>query len=67
MINYVGHDNSITAVVARGENMVSADENGDIIIRKHMNGASFKQQEKIRGDGTPCNCIDLWKNIIVAG
>lgn len=54
-------------MVARGDVLVSADDNGDIVVHKHIDGASFKLQHKITGHGSPCNCVDLWKNIIVAG
>ena len=46
---------------------MSADENGDIVIRKHMDGTSFRVVNQVRGNGFPCNCIDIWQNIIVAG
>lgn len=67
MISLTGHSNSITCVVARGDVLVSADDNGDIAIRKHMDGASFKLSHQISGEGSSCNCLDIWKNLIVAG
>ncbi|XP_067952093.1 WD repeat-containing protein 54-like [Watersipora subatra] len=62
-----GHENSVTCVVARGDNLVSADESGVIIIRKHMDGTSFRVVKQLLGEGFPCNCLDIWQNIIVAG
>ena len=67
MLCLTGLDHSISSVVARGDVLVSADDNGDIAIRKHVDGASFKISHQIKGQGSPCNCLDLWKNLIVAG
>jgi len=53
--------------VSRGDNVVSADEHGSIMITKHMDGASFKMALKIKGDGNPCNSLGIWKNLLIAG
>jgi len=62
-----GHKHSITAVAAEGDKLVSADENGDIVIHRHVDGTSFKLEHTVPGRGIPCNTLAVWKNIIVAG
>jgi len=62
-----GHKHSITAVAAEGDKLVSADENGDIVIHRHVDGTSFKLEHTVPGRGIPCNTLAVWKNLIVAG
>lgn len=62
-----GHNHPITVVIGYGDNLVSGDENGDIVVRKYFDDGSFRVKHTIKGSGSPCNCIDVWKSIIVAG
>lgn len=62
----VGHRYPICDLASSGNQMVSSDEQGNIIIWS-LSGSSFKQTHSINGSGFPCSTIIMWKNVIVAG
>ncbi|XP_060581903.1 LOW QUALITY PROTEIN: WD repeat-containing protein 54-like [Ruditapes philippinarum] len=60
-----GHTSAICDLASEGDVLVSADEDGNIIIWK-TSGSSVQQTVKIPGNGDPCTSRYFWKGIIVA-
>ncbi|XP_041370072.1 WD repeat-containing protein 54-like [Gigantopelta aegis] len=61
-----GHTCPINDLASEGDNLVSCDDQGNIIVWKSK-GAQIQKKNKISGAGSPCHSISLWNGIIVGG
>lgn len=59
------HTCAVTDITSSGDYVVSADEDGNIIMWKVI-GTHVQQCGQIAGNGEPCSSVALWKGIIVA-
>lgn len=58
------HKCAICDLASEGDNLVSSDEEGNILMWK-VGGTSLQQTGKIPGTGDPCSSLALWKGVIV--
>ncbi|KAK7488695.1 hypothetical protein BaRGS_00019992 [Batillaria attramentaria] len=61
-----GHSSPVCDLTSEGNVIASSDNQGNIFIWK-FSGSDAQQVASISGSGCPCNCLGLWKGVVVGG